>query len=317
MDKELQIYEVNLAVSNCCNANCIFCPRSFEDHKNKFMSVDTVERIMAEVIKPEFRAAHPVVHSVLSENGEPFLNPNILDLLRIVRRAGLSISMFSNFSLITKEIAEVLIQERLTDNINFNIDGLMEETYYAVKGIGLAKVEENIKRFVRMRDEVKAPIHLFGHVISHYTYTNAVMLAFGKPPVKWNGLMFPQDGPETVKKWQGILNPELDNIGEDGVMFWAERYNEHYRPGNFPCSNIGRVKHVAYINPDGNWYACCFDMGNDLVVGNVLDTSILEVSISDKRKDLISKLEGGRFSEIGFPCVRVDSCSAINRGEIK
>ncbi len=317
MDKDLQIFEVNLAVSNCCNANCLFCPRSFVTHDNKFMSVKTVERIMAEVSTPEFKSEHPVVHSVPSENGEPFLNPNILDILRTIRKAGLYITLFTNFGLIDEKIAQTLISEHLTNNINVNIDGNSEESYGAVKGLKLSKVEDNLRRFIDLRDASDCPIHIFGHVISHYTYTKAVKIAYGKPPIKGNGYTFLQDGPQTVEKWQKIINPKYDNIGEDSVMFWVERYNDKPITPIHGCPNIGRVRHVAYINPDGDWYGCCFDAGNDLVVGNVLETSILEVSKSQKRKDLIDKLEGNRFDEIGWPCTRVDSCGGMNRGDIQ
>ncbi len=317
MDKDLQIFEVNLAVSNVCNASCLFCPRSFVTHENKFMSVETVERIMAEVSTPEFKSEHPVVHSVPSENGEPFLNPNILDILRIIRKAGLYITLFTNFGLIDEEISKTLIGEHLTDNINVNIDGISEASYRAVKGIDLKMVEDNLKRFIVLRDAADCSIHIFGHVISHYTYTKAVKMVYGKPPVKGNGYTFLQDGPQTVEKWQKIINPKYDNIGEDSVMFWVERYNDKPIAPLHGCPNIGRVRHVAYINPDGDWYACCFDAGNDLVVGNVLETSILEVSQSQNRKDLIDKLEGKRYNEIGWPCTRVDACGGVNRSMIQ
>jgi radical SAM protein with 4Fe4S-binding SPASM domain len=330
MDKDLEIYEVNLAVSNACNADCIYCPRSFVQAKNKFMSLETVNKIASEIETWQFKDAHAVVHSVVSENGEPFLNPQILDILRRMREiytiterpelavttTGMAISMFSNFALITEDIAEVVIRERLTDTINFNIDGLTPESYRAVKGLDLGEVESNIRKFIEIRDKMKSPIRLLCHVISHYTYTTAVEKVFGVPPVKWKSGLFPQDGPETVKRWQGILTPGIDAVGEDSVMFWAERYNKNQIPVTHGCPNIGRVRHVAYINPDGNAYGCCFDMGNDLVIGNVLETSILEVMQSEKRKQLIGRLENRKFEEIGWPCTRVDACGGMNRGEI-
>lgn len=314
----MKLLEVNLCVSNVCNANCLFCPRNFVKKENKFMSVESAQRIFDEVKSPEFQAVHPVGHSVLSENGEPFMNPHILDIMRIARKAGMYITMFSNFALINKDIAKVIIDERLADNFHVNIDGLTDQTYRAVKGLSLDTVETNLTRFIQMRNAASIPIHVFIHVISHYTYTKAVKMAFKINPVKSKGYTYLQDGPKTVEKWQKIINPSFDSVGEDSVMFWGERYNDKPLGSQyFDCPNIGRVKTVAYINPDGDWYACCFDMGNDLVVGNVFKTSIMEVSMSEKRKALISKLEARKFEEIGFPCTRVDACGGILRSAIE
>jgi radical SAM protein with 4Fe4S-binding SPASM domain len=327
IDKGLQVYEVNLAVANVCNASCLYCPRSFVDSGKKFMDVDLVKRIMKEVGSWKFLAEHPVVHSVCSENGEPFLNPNILDILGIVRStqilfsetagAKIGITMFSNFGVLTEDIAREVIKNHLFDSIHVNVDGATPESYRAVKGLDLETVEENIKTFIRIRDEMNVPIRVLIHIISHYTYSQSVKTFFRVPPVKGNGKYFPQDGPEVYSKWMGMINPALDAVGEDSVMFWAERYNDHPIPTNNPCPNIGRVRHVAYINPEGNLYACCFDAGNDLVVGNINDSSILEILQSEKRKELIRRLEERKWGEIGWPCTRVDACQGYSRGEVK
>ncbi len=316
MDKDLRLFEVNLSVAAACNADCLFCPRSSNKPDQKMMKVELVEKIMAEVSSPEFKSVHPVVHCVPSENGEPFLNPWILDILRVIRRTGLGITLFSNFGLLYENMAKTVITEGLCDAIHVNIDGATPETYGAVKGLDLNVVETNLKAFVRLRNEWGSPIRIFAHVISHYTYTEAVSRAFGAVPVKAKEPRFLQDGPETVKKWQGILNPDLDTIGEDGVMFWAERYGNVRRPGSFKCPNISRLRHVAYINPEGNVYVCCFDAGNDVVLGNVYENTLLEISDSQRRRDIIQKLEEGRFDEIGWPCSRVDACSGMGRAEI-
>jgi hypothetical protein len=314
-----ELYEVNFAVSNICNANCLFCPRSFINHGNKFMSVELVKRVMEEVTSPQFAIHHKVVHSVCSENGEPFLNPNILDILRTVRSAKLGITMFSNFGVLTPDIAETVIKERLFDSIHVNIDGASPLSYAAVKGIDLQTTWDNLHAFIRIRNARKAPIRILVHVISHYTYTEAVKLVYGIPPVKFRGKEYPQDGPLAVELYRLMLNSELDGIGEDSVMFWAERYNNHpvAVPDNFGCPNLGRVKHVAYINPDGDWYACCFDAGNDLVIGNVNEHSLLDLSVSERRMILISQLEERKWEAIGFPCTRIDSCNGLNRSEVK
>lgn len=313
MDMELR--EINFAVSNICNANCIFCPRSFVsvESNKRFMPVELVQKVMQEVSQKKFKEIHPVVNCVCSENGEPFLNPNILDILRTVRMYDMGILLFSNFALVNEKIALAVITEHLADGIHLNIDGASFESYRAAKGLDLDVVERNVKRFIEIRDYMKSPIHLWGHIITQASYSDAVVREFGRPPVKLKEPIHREDRIETLLKWQSVLKPPLDTIGIDSVMFWAERYGAAplIKSQGWKCPNLDRVKHCAYINPEGTWYACCFDAGNELVIGNVHESSLERLAKSDKRKKLIADLESGRFEHIGWPCSRVDACQGM------
>jgi radical SAM protein with 4Fe4S-binding SPASM domain len=279
------------------------------------MRVSLVEKVMKEVTEKNFKKDHPIVNCVCSENGEPFLNPNILDILRTVRAYGVGILLFSNFSLITERIALALITENLTDAIHVNIDGASWETYRATKNLDLNVVEANLKRFIEIRNDMKSPIRICGHIITQATYSGAVSKAYGRFPVKLKGFIYEEDKVEALLKWSSILKAP-DTIGIDSVMFWAERYGSPppLTSRDWRCPNLDRVKHCAYINPEGTFYACCFDSGNELVIGNIYESSLAELARSKRRKDLIANLEAGRFNEIGWPCSRVDACQGMGIG---
>ncbi|MFA6509947.1 MAG: radical SAM/SPASM domain-containing protein [Candidatus Peribacteraceae bacterium] len=308
----MEIREINFAVANICNADCVFCPRSFVKVpvEDRYMPVSLVEKVLSEVTTPEFQRQHPVCHSVLSENGEPFLNPDILDILRATRRAGLGISLFSNFALMGESIAETVLRENLVDAIHVNIDGATEESYRAVKKLPLDVVSANLGRFLSIRDVMKSPVRICIHAMPYKNYHDSVVASYGSAPGKGNGLVPPFDAHLVVAAWGNRLRAG-DFIGVDNALLWAERYGKEARSGDFKCPNIQRVRHCAYINPTGDWYACCYDMGNELVLGNVNRRSVLEIANSKARRVLVDSLESGRFEEIGFPCTRVDACQTV------
>jgi len=311
----MNLHELNLSVANVCNADCIYCPKSLAPApKTKFMPIELVKRIMEQITTEDFKSKHQIIQSVLSENGECMLHPDIIDIMRIVKNAGIPIMIFTNFSYLSEEKAEVIIKENLVHCIHFNMDGATQESYFASKKLNLAIVEKNVMDFLKIRNESGSNIRLFGHVISARTYTNSVLIKFREYPVKSKGREIPEacDAEQTIKKWKVILHPDKDNIGIDPVFFWAERYTREWPiVGDFSCSNIERVKHCAYINPDGDWYGCCFDIGNNLVIGNVYEQSIVEIAESEKRKSIIDMLENKRFRDIGWPCNRVDTCQGM------
>jgi MoaA/NifB/PqqE/SkfB family radical SAM enzyme len=306
----MEIREINFATANICNADCVFCPRSFVKVpvSDRYMPVSLAERVLSEATSESFQRIHPVRHCVLSENGEPFLNPDILDILRATRRAGMGISLFSNFALIGEAIAEAVLSEGLVDAIHVNIDGATEESYRAVKRLSLDVVSRNLARFLSIRDAMKSPVRVCIHVMPYRNYHESVVAAYGSPPK--DGPIPPFDAHLVVAAWGNRLRAG-DFIGVDNALLWAERYRKVQRGGDFKCPNIPRVRHCAYINPVGNWYACCFDMGNELVLGNVYEQSIMEIAGSEKRKALVERLETGRFEEIGIPCARVDACQVV------
>jgi wyosine [tRNA(Phe)-imidazoG37] synthetase (radical SAM superfamily) len=182
----MEIREINFATANICNADCVFCPRSFVKVpiESRYMSLPLVEKVLSEVTTPEFQAQHPVCHSVLSGNGEPFLNPAILDILRATRKAGLGISLFSNFALIEENIAETVLSEGLVDAIHVNIDGATEESYRAVKKLPLDVVSANLERFLSIRDAMKSPMRICVHVMPYKNYHDSVMTAYGTAPAR-------------------------------------------------------------------------------------------------------------------------------------
>lgn len=87
--------------------------------------------------------------------------------------------------------------------------------------------------------------------------------------------------------------------------------NPHYIlskvDGDFSCTRYNR-KNEAFIAPNGDWYFCCVDPDQSLLLGNLYEQTIDEIYNGDKRKDLLQKLLEKKFEEIGHPCNRVDCC---------
>jgi hypothetical protein len=77
------------------------------------------------------------------------------------------------------------------------------------------------------------------------------------------------------------------------------------------CPEFDRVLDSAFIAPNGDWYACCLDDNNDLVLGNVNHQSIIEIATSNTRTEFINDLKHKRYDKIGYPCNTVICCQRI------
>jgi len=287
------------------------------------MDPEIVENIVREVsTNPNLRS---VTHFECGENGNAFLNPKVLECLRIIRR-GLprcTISVFTNFRNLTKDKIIPILQENLIDMIYCNIDGHNEYYYSIVKGVDLKRTKQNLLDFLQIRKTLHANVPLVIYAITYRKYVNTVKNNFGFIPHKLHGkeLKDIKDDYALIKAtWRSLIDKEKDRIVPAHAVFcWAERpkidtaslaYNK-YR-----CPNLERVKHEAFIAPDGTWYACCLDENNELVIGNLKKDSLVNLMKSPERRKLIWMLEERKFREIGGPCKTVNCCQQLHESKV-
>jgi radical SAM protein with 4Fe4S-binding SPASM domain len=88
--------------------------------------------------------------------GEPYLNPNFLDMVRYASEKGIYTSTSTNAHYLTKEQAKKTVESKL-DRLIISIDGTTQETYeqYRIGG-NLQKVIEGTKHIVQAKKELKS-----------------------------------------------------------------------------------------------------------------------------------------------------------------
>lgn len=313
--------QINLALSTICGANCVFCPsQRGKNSRFKVMPFDVAKAIVDEVASGEFLSKHTVKKMEIGENGDAFLNKDIIEILRYIRAKlpDVEIGVFTNFQHFTRDKAEAILGERLVDRVACNVDGASEADYFEIKRIELGGVRKNIRDFLEVRKELGSKVPLYILVLTMRDYVRAIRDNFGFYPQKLGGKRPKKlsDGFKAIKReWTPFLDVAGDRIAKiPFVIGWAERDAadpsgmDHAR---YSCPNLARIKEEAFIAPDGTWYACCNDPDHELVMGNVIAEGIDGVYSGDKRKTLIERLERKEFRTIGGPCGTVNCCQEI------
>jgi len=81
----------------------------------------------------------------LSGWGEPLLNRNILDMIRVAKRAGCTVGFTTNGILLNEQLSREVIRLKV-DMIGLSIDGAVPETYESIRvGAEFSKVIRNVK----------------------------------------------------------------------------------------------------------------------------------------------------------------------------
>ncbi len=137
--------------TNCCNAQCVMCPRDTLTRKRGFMEFGLFEKIMQELSGARRK---PVVH--LHGFGEPLLDPLLPERIKLAKACGIKQTyIVTNASLLFPETSRKIIEAGL-DAMKISFYGTDEESYQAtMRRLDYKVALQNIKEFMRIRKELK------------------------------------------------------------------------------------------------------------------------------------------------------------------
>ena len=308
---------VNLCLSNRCNATCIWCPTSRGTKHNFDMPWETAKKIIDELSSPDYPYETQMIH--LSENGEALYNPDFLRICRYIKEKlpNTAVNLLSNFGMMSGKVSKILLEEKLLSSLQVNIDGHDAESYTAVKGIPYDTVISNLIKFINYRKEFDPEFDLCVNVMPAFEYAVTVGALFNRPPDQVDGKV-PYSDFELVEDSLRVFVPDNVQIRHSKAGLWSERrlvasglVPQHPDRNKLDCPMLGRVQEEAFIAPNGDWYPCCLDDNNDIVLGNIVENTLLEVFNNDTRKDFIKKLKARQWEEIGYPCNTVECCQIV------
>ncbi len=287
--------KVRIDASTACQLDCTGCYMRLNNYGGVgkgFLLCDDFVR---------FLERNPQVKEVeLSNNGEPFLNPEIEQIIYEAYNRGVSLTFSNgvNFNNVSKAAIEYLVKYKVR-HINISIDGVKQEIYQKYRRNGnISKVIENIRTVNYYKDQYK----------SSYPY------------LTWQFVLM-EDNEEDIgeaKKWAEELNMDftykLDWSGEyfpqnsDKVSSFigTDVYNRKQyaiRYGySFVRMGCSQMIYEPQINWDGRLLGCCGNYKRDWGV-NVFKTTLKEAVNDEKyRNAVISYLMGEKLPDIRGVC---------------
>jgi MoaA/NifB/PqqE/SkfB family radical SAM enzyme len=160
-------YLVQIEITTKCNIKCKLCLRTRDPARNidSDMSVDLFRSIISQL-----KGRVDFVNLV--GLGEPLLHPEVFPMIRFAKQNGLKVSLIDNFTLIDREKTLELIDSGL-DCLYISFDNVSKTDFEERRtGACFETVVENIKLFVKTKNEVKAkyPVFIFKSTISESNF---------------------------------------------------------------------------------------------------------------------------------------------------
>lgn len=140
------IESIYLNVTNACNYNCVYCYQGKAQNGNNlrgFISEENAKSILMKI-----KTANPAC-KVIVTGGEPFLHPNIFDVLSLIEDAKMQFSVLTNGSLIDDDCALAMARYRHLVNVQVSLDGMTEEVHSMTRGKTFHKTMKGIKAIMK------------------------------------------------------------------------------------------------------------------------------------------------------------------------
>src|SRR5438093_10864934 len=138
--------EISLESTAKCNLYCPMCPRNIYTFDNENMDLELYRKIVEDCKQyVEFVWPYGI--------GQPMIHPNIFEMIRITREAGIRTGMSTNATLIDERRAALMLDSGL-DYVIVAFDGASKPTYEKYRvGAVCEKTRENISNFLRQKLE--------------------------------------------------------------------------------------------------------------------------------------------------------------------
>ncbi len=277
-----------------CNLRCRMCQvPDYKPDQWKNMSLDQFKRIFDQ-IRP--------TNVALSGSGEPFLNPELLDIVRYAKAGRASVLTTTNFTLCTKKLEEI-VRSGL-DLIKISLDATTAETYEKIRGVDrfaliLRDLEElqAIKKrlgsptpYVRLQfvlqadnlGEIEKMVELAHRLRADSVYFQPLetLLIQDRKEELTRGVQMEDLGRRLAAARDRAA--EFKITTNAGVLVRSlPSYFRKYEPG-IPAKPPSRVCLLPwfslYITVEGNVRPCCsFAEGETFVLGNLFTQSFQEI----------------------------------------
>ncbi len=266
-------FSLSIEPTTACNLGCPECPSGLKQFTRPTgkLKLDVHQDILNQVSKTVFYINYYF-------QGEPFLNPNFLDLIIEAKKRKIYTATSTNAHFINKVKAEEIVKSGL-DRLIISIDGMTQKTYenYRVNG-SLEKVIEGTQFLLDAKKKLKSKTpHLIFQFLAVKPNEHEIdeIIEFGhtmkvdEVRIKTAQLYDYENGNSLMPDNEKYARYKLNKNGT---------YSLKYKTGN----HCWRMWSSCVFTWDAGIVPCCFDKDAQHQLGNLKNKSFAEIWNSEK-----------------------------------
>src|SRR6186713_151643 len=289
---------ISFEPTTSCNLRCPECPSGLREFtrptgmlKKDFFR-ETIDDIYRELL-----------YLVFYFQGEPYLNPDFLKMVKYAHDKGIYTATSSNAHYLTDAKAKETVESGL-DRLIISIDGTTQDVYqqYRVGG-KLDKVLEGARNIVKWKKELKSktPFVFFQFLV---VKPNEHQIEDIKRLAKEVGVDEVRFKTAQVYEYETDPNNLIPTI--DKYSRYKKNADGTYSAKNKLANHCWKLQHANVITWDGLVVPCCFDKDATHQLGNLKNQSFKEIWHNDNYKQFRNELMKSRKN--------IDICANCSEG---
>lgn len=261
-------FSLSIEPTTACNLGCPECPSGLKQFTRPTgkVSLDLHRKMLEQTRKSVFYINYYF-------QGEPFLHPEFLELIKEAKRHRIYTATSTNAHFINQKKAEEIVKSGL-DRLIISIDGLTQETYenYRVHG-SLNKVLEGTKHLIAAKEKLQSKTpHLIFQFLAVKPNEHEIpevfklgkKLGIDEVRIKSAQLYDYKNGNPLMPESEKYSRYKLQSDGT---------YKLKYALGN----HCWRMWSSSVLTWDGKVVPCCFDKDAHHVLGTIESASFDEI----------------------------------------
>ena len=285
---KILIKQLDLELNGGCNYKCTMCPQADGREKDflKKLPLNVMEKVLDDAMQYGLESVS------LHGSGEPTLNKDMPEVVKLVKARGIKCLSFTNGSKLTGDLSKRLIDAGI-DVLRVSAIGFDRQSYATWMSQDIfEEVRENVKRFVNINKKQggKSEIHLY-HLITDPAQADKEILAYQRNWIEYTGA-----------------------LGEIWMMHnWSGSYDSPYhrdkvakskrkRSCGRPFSPLLQIRAGGLDGHHAAAVACCMVLGKDseAVLGHLDTASIQEIVEGEAYTKLRKAHTEENFDDISY-----------------
>lgn len=259
----MKFKKIYIEITNICNMNCSFCPPT--NREKTFM-----EEIFFQEIIDKIKGFTDYIY--LHIKGEPFLHPDILNLIDIANKSNLKVNITSNGTILNYDV----LNKNNLRQINFSLHSFEEDD------------NEKKERYIYDILNFSKKAQENGKIISLrlWNLNNNFFDEKNKLTIKLIEDFFQiKIELDSFIRGKGVKLEDKIYLNFEEVFQWPKLSNEYYNEKGF-C--YGLKSHLGIL-VDGTLVPCCLDDEGVINLGNIKEVeSLKDIIQREKSQNIIN-----------------------------
>lgn len=257
--------------TNACPYSCVMCPREeFMTRENGFMEFELFRKVIDEVDSFKTEARNKDIE--LFHFGESLLHPQFAEMIRYMSQKGLNSFLSLNPGHLTASLAEEILTAE-PGKVILSIDGTSPETFRKIKGKNgdLVQAVANAEHFLDLHRQVNSA--------SRVTLRMIVIDENKSESEEFRKYWEDRGAQVDLREFFPWNKKELQDLGS------YTRFPEF-----MPCPFSWQYVVVQW---NGDVVPCCRDYNGEMALGNVKESSLVEIWNGPAYADFRNRMASG------------------------